>query len=338
MEDRTYESLEELVEDFINEDEPRKDKKEVLMDLAIEFQFQECPDVLFRRKFVARERFSAYIERNINSIRNAVPEELPNKLLSCMEDYPAGELFLCSKNHGICEYCIKGVCSELENGTLEIGCPSMDPCDGIIQLKELRRYNNVLYEKALRMWIEEGEDFIPCPNTNCRAKGVRISRYKNEKVIKCFCGTEICLYCTKEAHPDVSCFELYRKSQGKISPQERENYLLSEAIIRKCPKCRRQIEKVTGCNRIGYPCGVHFCYLCEVDTTSVMYGHFKKGKCDVSEGVEENNKERIERALKILKDEKAAKEEMYLNEMMKKPYYKRYGILPPKEILLKERN
>ncbi|KAI0506436.1 hypothetical protein F5B22DRAFT_623554 [Xylaria bambusicola] len=45
---------------------------------------------------------------------------------------------------------------------------------------------------------------------------------------------------------------------------------------KRCPSCRRLVEKVTGCDHISCRCGQHFCYKCG-EPYSLSYGHHCPG-------------------------------------------------------------
>lgn len=47
---------------------------------------------------------------------------------------------------------------------------------------------------------------------------------------------------------------------------------LSEAVVRKCPRCHFQYVKASGCNKITCRCGAYICYLCSVIVNG--YDHF----------------------------------------------------------------
>jgi E3 ubiquitin-protein ligase RNF216 len=47
---------------------------------------------------------------------------------------------------------------------------------------------------------------------------------------------------------------------------------ISEAVIRKCPKCKKPIIKSDGCNKIRCACGAFMCYVCQKAIKD--YSHF----------------------------------------------------------------
>lgn len=58
-----------------------------------------------------------------------------------------------------------------------------------------------------------------------------------------------------------SCEEVEKEVQtkGRLTVEE----AITEAVIRKCPKCKKPIIKSDGCNKIRCACGAYMCYLCQ---------------------------------------------------------------------------
>lgn len=48
------------------------------------------------------------------------------------------------------------------------------------------------------------------------------------------------------------------KTSGRLAVEE----AISDALIRKCPSCKRPFVKESGCNKITCGCGTKCCYLC----------------------------------------------------------------------------
>ena len=58
------------------------------------------------------------------------------------------------------------------------------------------------------------------------------------------------------------------ETKGRLTVEE----AISQAVIRKCPKCRKAIMKSDGCNKIRCACGTFMCYLCQKSIQN--YSHF----------------------------------------------------------------
>ncbi|KAL3476177.1 hypothetical protein BJX99DRAFT_258691 [Aspergillus californicus] len=67
------------------------------------------------------------------------------------------------------------------------------------------------------------------------------------------CGVNTCSLCSKQEHTH-NCQE---------DPDDKEVLAMARAEgWKRCPSCRRMVERVTGCNSMRCMCGQHFCYGC----------------------------------------------------------------------------
>ena len=89
--------------------------------------------------------------------------------------------------------------------------------------------------------------------------------------------TEYCTFCFHVAHPDKNCEEV---KKGKVAARDTNHVLqeaASEAVIRRCPRCKSRFVKQDGCNRMTCAtsgCGTLSCYLCKDEIAG--YEHFCK--------------------------------------------------------------
>lgn len=84
---------------------------------------------------------------------------------------------------------------------------------------------------------------------------------------------------------------------------------MSEALIRHCPKCKLQVIKDNGCNKLTcVNCKTSMCYICQRDITGASYKHFSgaPGSCSIGHDPREDdaqrdvNRARAEATQKIL--------------------------------------
>ncbi|KAL3835509.1 hypothetical protein ACJIZ3_010245 [Penstemon smallii] len=80
--------------------------------------------------------------------------------------------------------------------------------------------------------------------------------------VTCHCSNKFCWNCSNESHRPVDCKtvqEWYSNVQ-RFPEVANIDWILTNA--RRCPKCKRPIEKGEGCCHIKCPCGFEFCWLC----------------------------------------------------------------------------
>ena len=78
------------------------------------------------------------------------------------------------------------------------------------------------------------------------------------------------------------------------------------ASVRKCNKCKKEFEKVDGCNQVRCSCGNYQCYLCSQSVPS-DHSHFRsyggKGNCNlyddpkIGEQIERADREAVRKLL-----------------------------------------
>ncbi|OQR98676.1 hypothetical protein ACHHYP_20356 [Achlya hypogyna] len=92
-----------------------------------------------------------------------------------------------------------------------------------------------------------------CPNSAC-AVGFVGRRFVVGTTAVCpGCQIRICAECSARAH-EGSCLEA-AEDEALLELGGREGW-------QRCPRCRRMIELVQGCNHMTCKCGAEFCYVC----------------------------------------------------------------------------
>lgn len=143
-----------------------------------------------------------------------------------------------------------------------LGSSIMEKLDSLQQEDEIRNAELEGLEdcpfcsyKVVLPPVEEDKEFR-CENTSCRVVSCRL--------------------CKEKSHIPMSCEE--NKNDKGLSERHQVEEAMSQALIRKCPKCQVQIVKEYGCNKMQCTkCGTMMCYSCQKDITRESYNHFDRG-------------------------------------------------------------
>lgn len=124
----------------------------------------------------------------------------------------------------------------------------------------LAKLNKAIYKN----FTDKNKEIRWCPNPFCDLC-VKSTSYSGNAEVTCPCSTIFCFSCGKEAHKPCSCKMIERWEEKNSS--ESENLVWLIANTKKCPKCKKTIEKNQGCNHMICPkvsggCGHHFCWIC----------------------------------------------------------------------------
>ncbi|KAL8716594.1 MAG: hypothetical protein Q9225_006084 [Loekoesia sp. 1 TL-2023] len=136
------------------------------------------------------------------------------------------------------------------------------------------------------------------------------------------CEKVSCRKCRNVTHTPLSCEE-FKKENG-VSERHQIEEARTQAVLRKCPKCKSAIFKDGGCNKIMCSCGGAVCDYCGKDITKEKYLHFRdgptstgipglRGKCPTHDNEHERNQQNMEKAEKEAM-EKIRKENPDLSE------------------------
>ena len=195
----------------------------------------------------------------------------------CFDPYPAGRTRSAGCGHYYCDGCWAGyVAAAVGDGPrcLSMRCP--DPSCSAPVVREL--VDKVLAAGAkeraryarfwLRSYVEESGGRIKwCGGAGCnRSVEVLGDAADAAAATDVFCDSGcrhgFCWACGEEAHRPVSCGTVRAWLAKNASDSETANWVV--AHTKRCPKCRRPIEKNHGCNHMtcGAPCRHQFCWLC----------------------------------------------------------------------------
>lgn len=238
----------------------------------------------------------------------------------CFAEYPLNRMVHCNNEasiHFFCKTCAKtNAETEVGQGKYVLVCMSMDGCsagfardqrDLFMDSKLKIALERIETEHNLRMaGIENLESCPFCPYA------AEYPPIADNKIFRCVhpdCGLESCRLCNKVSHIPKTCQE-FAKESGADSHRRRLEDAMSEALVRRCNKCKTPFIKTDGCNKITCTkCRNIQCYICSQDCVAgpngSTYGHFndpsrggKEGQCQLFDNTEQRHQEQVDAAQK----------------------------------------
>lgn len=186
----------------------------------------------------------------------------------CFDSHLCREMSAADCGHQFCGECWRGyIGTSISDGPacLDLRCPDprcsaavrQEMVDSLVCEEDKEKYSRYL----IRSYVEDNKKAKWCPARGCEfivSFDVGSENYN----VCCRCGHSFCWNCAEEAHRPVDC-ETVKKWIMK-NGSESENAIWILANSKACPKCRRPIEKNSGCMHMTCrpPCGFHFCWLC----------------------------------------------------------------------------
>ena len=125
-------------------------------------------------------------------------------------------------------------------------------------------------KSAFRSLVQDNPHVKFCPAPSC-VYIVQSDRKNRKQAITCNCGFSFCYRCADYDigdHTPASCEEVDKWLQKAVDESENVAWII--ANCKKCPKCRKPIEKNGGCMHMtcrknAGGCGYEFCWLCRGD-------------------------------------------------------------------------
>lgn len=199
----------------------------------------------------------------------------------CLNTYLMEDMAKCSNGHYICHDCI---ISQIEVGIerqeLKDRCPiedcnckySVSELDKFLPKEDIEKFDEI--EAYLAVTISNIPDLRKC--FTCGYVG--FCEDENCPMICPKCNDKTCKKCKKKYHANRTCQE------ADINPWRFVEVMMTESVIRICPKCNLQVIKNGGCNHMTCTrCKAEFCYLCGQDITGNAGSHFGEApKCKQS--------------------------------------------------------
>ena len=227
---------------------------------------------VLKKSFNASSLNNESIDSCIFCIEDFIQNPIINPLLECGK-FIHGECFInyidkeLNNNHFPirCPFCTENNRHEI-NYKIVMDCLLINNQDNLaIKLENI----------SLNYLAQNNPDEISfCPTAGC---DYMCFYDKNEFHLECpLCQKSYCLKCKTEWHENITCEENQLSIKG-IKNQESE-IIFEEYVkgcnFKKCPKCKRWVEKTEGCDHIVCLCGTHFCYSCgEIRDSERPYDH-----------------------------------------------------------------
>ncbi|KAL5003273.1 hypothetical protein BDV10DRAFT_68913 [Aspergillus recurvatus] len=206
----------------------------------------------------------------------------------CYGDVPANRCLPCEGDdlHFFCFTCIRRA-ADNQIGMMKytLQCFDVSGCQAPFdrrQLKEvlglsvMEKLDSLQQEDEIRKAGLEGlED---CPFCSYKAVLPPVEEDREFRCENSTCRVVSCRLCKEKSHIPQTCEE-FRKDKG-LSERHQVEEAMSNALIRKCPKCQLKIIKEYGCNKMQCTkCHTLMCYVCQKDITKEGYAHFGRGGC-----------------------------------------------------------
>lgn len=243
--------------------------------------------------------------------QNLLQHKLEGSLVECQtcfdDEIPMNRALMCEGNvgHFFCFGCVARL-AESQIGAMkhEMMCMDSSGCKAILSVEGVGRAvptkvvdKLAFYQQQAEISAAGIEGLEQCPH--CEYKAI-CDPIEEDSVFMCQnpdCGKNSCRKCNEASHLPKSC-EQAKKDKG-LSARHLVEEARSEAMMRKCPKCRAKIIKELGCNKMVCSCGNMMCYVCQQDISGQSkdagYQHFHKAgsKCPLydAQGTERHDQD-----------------------------------------------
>ncbi|EYU38083.1 hypothetical protein MIMGU_mgv1a025847mg, partial [Erythranthe guttata] len=193
----------------------------------------------------------------------------------CFETFKIENMSSGPCGHPFCTDCWKSYVSvSIDDGPgcLGLRCPELEckanPGLELIDLLASKYHKDRYYRYLLRSYLEGSRKRKWCQGPGCNlAVQIRYEELENYEELKnydviCDCSYGFCWNCLEERHHPVGC-RIVRKWM-KLQTSDTDNSKWIASCTKKCPKCRKKIEKNEGCDHVTCPspCRYEFCWLC----------------------------------------------------------------------------
>ncbi|XP_067685300.1 uncharacterized protein [Haliotis asinina] len=190
---------------------------------------------------------------------------------------PATSLDACG--HWFCDRCWRQhLINKLRSGPSAFTCPEYG-CSveadfptllSFLHISDIKKH----IERQMNEKINCSAHAKWCPKPQCgRAIVAEGPPIRNRIIpVVCSCGTDLCFTCMKNAHWPATCAQAKAFREKVIALKDyvtlaKDTFLdLFPDVFtvrgKSCPKCRRFIEKISGCPNMTCPCGAKFCWTC----------------------------------------------------------------------------
>ena len=265
------------------------------------------------KQHYARELYRLQMDqdREAAEVQNLVAHKLDGSLVECQtcfdDEIPMNRAIMCEGDigHFFCFGCVARL-AESQIGAMkhEMTCMDGSGCKAILSIDGVGRAvatkvvdKLAFYQQQAEISAAGIEGLEQCPH--CEYKAI-CDPIEEDSIFMCQnpdCGKNSCRKCSEASHLPKTCEEA-KKDKG-LSARHLVEEARSEAMMRKCPKCKAKIIKELGCNKMVCSCGNMMCYVCQQDISGQAkdggYQHFHKGgaKCPLydAQGTERHDQD-----------------------------------------------
>ena len=262
----------------------KKSTQPLITDETLKEEIQYVQNKLQEWIQIARGKTDRKINRE-----KALADHTAMDCSCCFEEVAVQDMVSCrDQGHLFCVDCLKayaensifgagnlGIDKETKQPALELKCFHSDGCSSgfnrsaletALPPKSLQKYDEIQFQVSIE--AAGINDMCSCPKC-----GFQAALPPTQKVFQCpniDCRYESCRECGEAAHIPLRCDEVEkeRETKGRLTVEE----AITEAKIRKCPKCGKGFIKSDGCNKIRCGCGTFVCYICRKAIQN--YSHF----------------------------------------------------------------
>lgn len=161
--------------------------------------------------------------------------------------------------HMFCRECIsRHVSTKLQANIYTIICPL---CQEFVQEEDVRmlvdkRMHAKWLEESFKMHLEKNRDlYYHCPTPDCPT----IVEKDLPDIVKCpTCNKSACIKCYNDHEENISCEQFFEWKALNGRAKEIFQAEVKRKKYQKCPRCKRFVEKISGCNHLTCLCGRKF--------------------------------------------------------------------------------
>ena len=221
------------------------------------------------------------------------PEKVTLECECCFGEYTFENMLQCTNAHLFClqQHVNEQFHTRNKTTFMCMDSSGTEHCQGVFNRNQLEKLPNdflkTFDDRVARKEIERaGLQCLSCPE--CGHAGV----YEGDGLfVQCgreSCTCRFCKRCTetKKVHKGKTCEQVAKEVEKKMSATNRTAEAMTNAVLRKCPKCSVPCLKEYGCNKMMCPCGASFCYLCRLEIQdykhfcrTIYCSHKRCGKC-----------------------------------------------------------
>ncbi|OKL64024.1 hypothetical protein UA08_00245 [Talaromyces atroroseus] len=210
----------------------------------------------------------------------------------CFSEVPQNRIIPCEGEevHWFCNSCLKTQ-AETQIGLMqyELKCFDMSGCPAAFNIKNVRI---VLGDKLMKRLedLQQMDEVAKasidgleeCPFCEFKAICPPVEQDKEFNCQNPECERTSCRLCKEDSHIPLSCKEA--KADRATHTRHTVEEAMTNALIRKCPKCKVSIIKEDGCNKLKCGrCGTLICDVCKQDISNKGYEHFSRNVCPLHE-------------------------------------------------------